>query len=120
MSKIETKSNKTGRVVNVESPACLEAEDFQALLECVGEDVMYRLTKAQLLISFRGMIRGKLEAGDVENSDFTYSDEDISNADYSDWVPEGRQVKSKEEKIADLAKSMDPEEVKAILAKLEG
>lgn len=115
MSKIVVKSNKAKREVTVESPAVLDVESLDELKDIMGEDRVLKVAQSQLLISFRGMVRGKLEAGNIDEGDFTYADDDIVNEDYSDWVPEGRTVKSSEDKLKDLLKGMSLEEAQKII-----
>lgn len=115
MSKITVNSNKASRSVKVESPAVLDAETLDALVAIMGEDKVLKSAQSQLLISFRGMVRGKLEAGNIEEGEFTYSDEDIMNEDYTDWIPEGRVVKSPEDKLKSVLDGMDLEDALRII-----
>lgn len=115
MSKITVNSNKASRTIKVESPAVLDAETLDALVAIMGEDKVLKAAQSQLLISFRGMVRGKLESGNIEEGEYTYSDEDIMNEDYTDWVPEGRVVKSPEDKLKSILDGMDLEDALRII-----
>ena len=50
---------------------------------------------------------------------FTHSDDAILAMDFSDWKPELRVRKSKEERAAEALKGMTPDQIKAALALLE-
>lgn len=118
-AKLETKSNKTGRIVETTTPDVLtSAVSLDSIISALGEDLAKAKIQAQLKVDFRSQIRTKLESKD-DNEDFRYSDDDITSVDYSDWVPELRTRKSPEEKAADALGKLanDPDAVKAALAK---
>lgn len=115
---ILTKSNKVGREVEVETPEILGMTDIGALVEAMGEEAVVKSIQAQLTVSFRSHIRTKLES--QTDGEFNNSDEDIIAMDFSDWKPEARTRKTAEEKAADLMGKLSPEQIAAVLAKLEG
>lgn len=116
---IETKSNKTGRTVETQIPDVLKTDKLSALVEALGEEMCVNKIQAQLKVDFRSKVRSMLEAGDLENEDYTYAEADIAGMDFSDWKPETRVRKSAEEKAAELLSKLSPDQIKAALAKAE-
>jgi hypothetical protein len=109
------------RSVTVPAPDVLNDPSLQFLLDKLGEQMVLQKVLAQLMIDFRSKIRGMLES-ETDGAP-NYSDEDITAADYSDWAPEHKVRKSKEEKAADALKDLvgdkkDPDSLKAALSKL--
>ena len=116
MPTIETNSNKAERKIVTEMPKILQADTLAELVEIQGEDLCVQQIKGQLTISFRSMIRTKLEA-ENEDGNPTYSDDDIKNLEgLADWKPEVRVRKSNEEKAKDILGALSPEERAAVLA----
>ena len=118
MEQIVTKSNKAGREVTTNAPEVLKTDALSELVNALGEELVIQKLKAQLMVDFRSMVRGKLESYD-DNGDPRYSDEDVAQADYSDWKPETRSRKSAEEKAAELLSKLSPDQIKAALAMAE-
>lgn len=117
-SVINTKSNKAGREIEIETPAILTMTSVADLVVAMGEEAVVRAVNAQNTVSFRSHIRTKLEAN--TDGDITNSDDDIRAMDFTDWKPEARTRKSAEEKAAELMGRLTPEQIAAVLAKLEG
>lgn len=118
MEQIVTKSNKAGREVSTNAPDVLKTDQLTDLVNALGEELVVAKLKAQLMVDFRSMVRGKLESFD-DNGDPRYSDEEVSQADYTDWKPETRNRKSAEEKAAELLSKLSPDQIKAALAMAE-
>jgi len=115
MSTISTNSNKAGRAVETNVPNVLSEDlDLTEVINLLGEDVAKARLQAQLTIDFRGKIRGMLEA--EADGEAKYSDNEIQDADWSDWVPELRKRKTAADKAAELFAGMSPEEIAALLA----
>jgi len=114
MSTITVNANKVSRSINVNQPACIEAKNLQEVSELLDEDVLYKLVHNGLKVAFRSIIRTKLES--LTDDEPTYSDEEILELDFSDWVPEARTRMSAEEKAMKALGSLDPEQLAAVLA----
>lgn len=112
---IVTKSNKTGREIELKVPELLKTETVSQDIEILGEEVAHNKIQNQCTIDFRAKVRGLLES--ETDGEPTYSDEEIQAMDFSDWKPEARTRKSIEEKAAEIFGKMDLEQVKAALAK---
>ena len=119
MTTIETNSNKAGRKITLNAPEVLDVDNVSTLIQVLGEDLVLAKVKAQLTIDFRSMVRGLLESGNIEEGEFTHSDDAIIAMDFTDWKPELRVRKSKEERAAEAMKGMTPDQIKAALALLE-
>lgn len=123
MSEILTKSServnaegtitRAYREILLPMPDCLKAENISALIEIIGEDVLFAKVKAQLTIDFRSHIRAKLES--TTEDQLTNSDDDIASLEYSEWKPEARVRKTSSEKAAALLGKMTPAEVQAAM-----
>ena len=75
----------------------VDVTSVEELVEALGEDLVVNQVKNQLKVSFRAVIRRKLEEQD-DNGDYVNSDEAISAEDFSDWKPSLRITKTPEEK----------------------
>ena len=113
---IVTKSNKTGREVETAKPEALKATSLDEVVERLGEEMTLKKVLAQLTIDFRSHVRSLLEAGDIENEDYTHELDDVASMDFSEWVPQTQTRKSAEEKAADLLGKLTPEQIQAALA----
>ena len=90
---------------------------MEELLSSVPENAekMVRImAQRSMIIALRAVIRPKLEAVD-DNGEPKFSDEEVIQA-ASEWQPSLKTSKSKEEKLADMLKSLDPEAAKAAFA----
>lgn len=112
---ILTNSNKAQRSIELPMPEILQAETLQSIVDILGEDLAKAKLLNQLTIDFRSHIRGKLES--VTDGVPTYTDEQITQGDYSDWKPEARVRRSAEEKAADVMGKLSIDQIKAAMAK---
>ena len=115
MAMIKVVSNSAKRELSVKEPDVLNLDTLAELAEAEGEELCVNQIKNQLKVSFRAVIRRKLEEKD-DNEDFVNSDEAILNEDYSDWKPTLRISKSPEEKAMEVLGSLPPEVREAVLA----
>ena len=115
MSSIKVVSNAAKREITLEEPEVLTMSTVEDLVAALGEDLVVQSVKAQLKVSFRAVIRRKLEEKD-DNDEFANSDEAISAEDYSDWKPSLRVTKTPEEKAREALGNLPPEVREAVLA----
>lgn len=115
MSMIKVASNQVGRTISIEEPKVLTMTSVEELVEALGEELVVNQVKNQLKVSFRAVIRRKLEEKD-DNDDFVNSDESLIEADFSEWKPTLRVTKTPEEKALEALGNLDPETRNAILA----
>ena len=118
MSEIKTVSNKSAREITLTTPAILLAETLQDVVAIQGEDQCLSQVKAQLTVSYRSMIRTKLETTD-DNGEIVYDDKAMSKMDFNDWKPEPRTRKSGEEKALEALGALPPDVRAAVLANFE-
>ena len=120
MGMIKVVSNKDGvnRDITVEEPTVLCLQTLAELAETLGEDLAVNMIKAQLKVSFRAVVRRKLEEVD-DNNEFVNSDEAILNEDFSDWKPTLRITKTPEEKAMEALGNLPPEIRDAVLAQFK-
>ena len=116
------KSDPEHRSIETPAPTCLRAEDLGTLVESLGEEMVFDYAMRQLIISYRSMIRGLLEARD-DNGEVKHSDEYFASDDFtaqnSEWTPTVRVQKSPVDKVADALKALDPEQAAQILAQVQ-
>lgn len=112
---IKVVSNAAKREITLEEPAVLTMSSVEELVQALGEDLVVQQVKAQLKVSFRAVIRRKLEEVD-DNDEPALTDEAILNDDYTDWKPSLRIVKSPEERAKEALGNLPPEVREAILA----
>jgi DNA-directed RNA polymerase specialized sigma24 family protein len=115
MSQIKVVSNAAGREISIDEPVVLGLTTIEDLVESLGEDLAVNMIKNQLKVSFRAVIRRKLEEKD-DNEEFANSDEAILADDYSDWKPTLRVTKSAEEKAMEALGNLPPDVREAVLA----
>jgi DNA-directed RNA polymerase specialized sigma24 family protein len=115
MSMIKIVSNQANREITVTEPAVMGASTIEELVEALGEDLAVNQIKNQLKVSFRAVVRRKLEEKD-DNGEFVYSDETILAEDFSDWKPTLRITKTAEEKALEALGNLPPEVREAVLA----
>ncbi len=115
MSMIKVVSNQATREISVAEPLVMGATTVEELVEALGEDLVVNQVKNQLKVSFRAVVRRKLEELD-DNKEFTNSDEDIAKEDFSDWKPTLRVTKTAEEKALEALGNLPPEVREAVLA----
>lgn len=115
MSQIKVVSNQANREITVEQPAVLDMNSVEEMVEALGEELVVNQVKAQLKVSFRAVVRRKLEEKD-DNEDFVNSDESILAEDFSDWRPSLRVTKTPEEKAMEALGNLPPEIREAVLA----
>ena len=115
MSMIKVVSNQANREITVEEPAVLTIATIEEMVETLGGELAVNMIKNQLKVSFRAVVRRKLEEKD-DNGDFVNADEIITAEDYSDWKPTLRITKSAEEKAMEALGNLPPEIREAVLA----
>jgi hypothetical protein len=115
MAMIKVVSNAAGREITVTEPAVLGLSTLAELAEALGEDLVINQVKNQLKVSFRAVVRRKLEEKD-DNEEFVNSDDALTAEDFSDWKPTLRVTKSPEEKAMEALGNLPPEIREAVLA----
>ena len=115
MSMIKVVSKQKNREITVDEPVVLGSTDVATLVESLGEELVVNMVKNQLKVSFRAVIRRKLEEVD-DNDEFTNVDEAILAEDHSDWKPSLRITKTAEEKALEALGNLPPEVREAVLA----
>ena len=115
MSMIKVVSNAASREITVEEPAVLGISTIEEMVGALGGDLALNMIKNQLKVSFRAVVRRKLEEKD-DNDEFVNSDEAIATEDYSDWKPTLRITKTPEEKALEALGNLPPEVREAVLA----
>ena len=115
MSMIKVVSNQAGREITVTEPSVMGVSTIEEMVEALGEDLAVNMVKNQLKVSFRAVVRRKLEEKD-DNDEFSNSDESIIAEDFSDWKPTLRVTKSAEEKAMEALGHLSPEVREAVLA----
>lgn len=115
MSKIKVVSNAASREITVDEPIVLGLSTLAELAEALGEDLAINMIRNQLKVSFRAVVRRKLEEKD-DNEEFVNSDETLETEDFSDWKPSLRVTKTPEEKALEALGNLPPEVREAVLA----
>jgi len=115
MSMIKVVSNQAAREITVTEPAVLNLGTIEEMVQALGEDLTVNMIKNQLKVSFRAVIRRKLEEKD-DNNEFSNTDEAITAEDFSDWKPTLRITKTPEEKALEALGNLPPEIRDAVLA----
>lgn len=115
MAKIKVVSNAAAREITVDEPEVLGLSNLADLAEALGEELVVNQVKNQLKVSFRAVIRRKLEEKD-DNEEFVNSDDAMLAEDYSDWKPTLRVTKTPEEKAMEALGNLPPEVREAVLA----
>jgi len=115
MSMIKVVSNQVERDITVTEPVVLNLGTIEELVQSLGEDLAVNMIKNQLKVSFRAVVRRKLEEKD-DNGEFSNSDDTILAEDFSDWKPTLRITKTPEEKALEALGNLPPEVRDAVLA----
>lgn len=115
---IKVVSNAAKREITLEEPAVLTMSSVEELVQALGEDLVVQQVKAQLKVSFRAVIRRKLEEVD-DNDEPSMSNEALLAEDYSDWKPSLRITKTPEEKAKEALGNLPPEVREQILAQFQ-
>ena len=115
MSMIKVVSNQASREITVTEPAVLNLNTIEEIVKSLGEDLTVNMVKNQLKVSFRAVVRRKLEEQD-DNKEFSNTDEAILAEDFSDWKPTLRITKTAEEKAMEALGNLPPEVRDAVLA----
>jgi hypothetical protein len=115
MSMIKVVSNQANREITVTEPAVLSLGTVEEMVQSLGDDLALNMIKNQLKVSFRAVVRRKLEEKD-DNGEFSNSDDAILAEDFSDWKPTLRITKTPEEKALEALGNLPPEVRDAILA----
>lgn len=119
MAKIKVVSNAAGREITIDEPIVLQSSSLQEMAESLGEDLCVNMIKNQLKVSFRAVVRRKLEEKD-DNEEPANSDEAIIAEDYSDWKPTLRVTKTPEEKAMEALGNLPADVLEAVLATFQG
>ncbi len=112
---IKVVSNQKGREITVSEPAVLGITAVADMVESLGEELVVNMVKNQLKVSFRAVIRRKLEEVD-DNEEFVNDDDAMTAEDFSDWKPSLRITKTAEEKALEALGNLPPEVREAVLA----
>ena len=115
MSKIKVVSNAAAREIVLDEPAIMNLTTLAEFAEVQGEDLCINQLKNQLKVSFRSVVRRKLEEKD-DNEEALNSDAAILAEDFSDWKPTLRITKTPEEKALEALGALPPEVREAVLA----
>jgi DNA-directed RNA polymerase specialized sigma24 family protein len=115
MSMIKVVSNQASREITVTEPAVMGCSTIEEMVEALGEDLAVNMIKNQLKVSFRAVVRRKLEEKD-DNDEFSNADDAILAEDFSDWKPTLRITKTAEEKALEALGNLPPEVREAVLA----
>jgi len=115
MSMIKVVSNQANREITVTEPAVLNLGTVEEMVQSLGDDLALNMIKNQLKVSFRAVVRRKLEEKD-DNGEFSNADDAILAEDFSDWKPTLRITKTPEEKALEALGNLPPEVRDAILA----
>ena len=115
MSIIKVVSNQANREIIVTEPAVLNIDTVEEMVQSLGDDLVLNMIKNQLKVSFRAVVRRKLEERD-DNGEFSNADNAILAEDFSDWKPTLRITKTPEEKALEALGNLSPEVRDAILA----
>lgn len=115
MAKIKIVSNAANREITLDEPDVLQLNSLAELAEAQGEDLCVNQIRNQNKVSFRAMVRRKLEEKD-DNDEFSNSDEAILAEDFSDWKAVLRVTKTPEEKAMEALGNLPPEVREAVLA----
>ena len=116
MSTIKTVSNSVDREITLELPDVLSCGSLADLVAIQGEDLVLNQAKQQLTVSFRAMIRSKLEATD-DNDEAKFDDESLAAEDFSDWKPSVRVRQTDQEKAVKALANCDEDELADIIEK---
>jgi hypothetical protein len=111
MSQIKVVSNAVNREITVSEPEVLQLSTIADQIESLGEELVVNMVKNQLKVSFRAVVRRKLEEKD-DNGEFSNTDEAIQTENYSDWKPTLRITKTAEEKALEALGNL-PADVRA-------
>ena len=109
---VSKSADKDARQINFDYEL---GENLDAAVDLFGEEAVFNAAKKQIVVDLQSFVRRRLKSEDP-----VYSDEDILAA-VAEWKPGVRTTrgKSKEEKMLDSIKKMDPEDRKAFLATLQ-
>jgi DNA-directed RNA polymerase specialized sigma24 family protein len=118
MSNIKVVSNQANREIDVKEPEVLGLTSIEELVEALGAELAVNMIRNQLKVSFRAVVRRKLEEKD-DNDQFANSDEAILAEDYTDWKPSLRITKSPEEKAREALGNLPPDVRAALLASFD-
>jgi len=115
MAMIKVVSNAASREITVEEPVVLGITNLAEMAESLGEELAINMIRNQLKVSFRAVVRRKLEEKD-DNEDYVNADDALLAEDFSDWKPTLRITKTPEEKAMEALGSLPPEIREAVLA----
>jgi hypothetical protein len=111
----DKKIHADGREIIINEPDVLGMTSLAELAEALGEDLCIAQIKAQLKVSFRAVVRRKMDEVD-DNGELVNSDEALMSEDFSDWKPTLRITKTPEEKALEALGNLDPAVREQILA----
>ena len=111
---VDSETKIPERSITLDKPEVLKMSTLQELSEFLTEDFCVSEIKAQLKIKFRSLIRSKLAS--ETDGEYTNTDEDIKELDFSDWKPEAKTRMSASEKAMAALGKLDPEQLAAVLA----
>ncbi len=112
MKKLNVKSNKTGREINIPEPAVLTLSG-QELINILGMQTVTAYLLDKIKIATRAKVRNMLEkTGKDEMSD----DEIISSENWQEFIPQHQERTTPGEKLAKDLQKLDPETLARVLA----
>ena len=115
MAMIKVVSKQAGREITVDEPTVLGLTTVEDIVEALGAELVVNMVKNQLKVSFRAVVRRKMEETD-DNDETVNTDEMLSAEDFSDWQPTLRITKTAEEKAMAALGNLSPEVREAVLA----
>lgn len=118
MASIKTVSKAVNREITLDLPDVLKVKTLAELVAIEGEDLVLAQAQAQLTVSFRAMVRTKLESTD-DNDEAKYDDTTLEAEDFSDWKPTIRVRQSDQEKAVKALANCEEDELADIIAKAQ-
>lgn len=115
MTMLKVVSNQVGREITVTEPVVLGLTSVEEIVESLGAELVVNMVKNQLKVSFRAVVRRKMEEKD-DNDEVVNSDDAITGEDFSGWKPTLRITKTAEEKALEALGNLSPEVREAVLA----
>ena len=111
MEKLNVKSNKVNRQIDIPAPAVLSMNG-QALIDTLGMETVNAYLIDKIKIATRAKVRNMLEKTGQDE----LSDDDILNAEtWKDFVPQHQERADKAAKVTADLKKLTPEQLQQVL-----
>ena len=111
MEKLNVKSNKVNRQIDIPAPAVLSMNG-QALIDTLGMETVNAYLIDKVKIATRAKVRNMLEKTGKDEM----SDDDILNAEtWKDFVPQHQERADKAAKVTADLKKLTPEQLQQVL-----